>query len=144
MSAKTGIRKIEDIDGGVIAWLYPGGADLDDVLLAIARYDECSRDEWWEMTGHRTEGPEPAKPEAPWTDESADAWRYYCDHCPPYIASLDEEFPTHFAYVSGEILDVGYYRRMPWCHCGEDHGWHYEPSRPGRGASLAVVVGGAS
>lgn len=144
MSPRYGIRKIEDIEGGVIAWLYPGGADLDEVLLEIAWYDDYSQDEWWATTAHITAGPYPKPPDGEWSDETAAAWREYGSHIPPMVITLDEEFPTRLARVTGEILDVGYYRKMPWCHCGEDHGWHYEPSGPGPGAMLAVVVGGAA
>lgn len=144
MTARTGIRKIEHIEGGVIAWLYPGGADLDEVLVEIARFDEYSQEEWWDFDDVRAEGPDPAQPEALYSDETASAWRHYWDHRAPYVSRLEEEHPTRLTYVSGEVYDVGYYRRLPWCTCGEDHAWHYEPAQPGPGAMLAVVVGGAA
>ena len=109
---RTGIRKIEQIEGGHIAWLHPGGADLDEVMLAIAREQGEGMVEWEDLD-----------------------WR---------TGELREDFPTATLPTYGEREPrVGYYRRMPWCFCGEGHSWHFEESRPGPGAMLAVQVGGA-
>lgn len=134
---RYGIRKIEDIEGGVIAWLHPGGADLDDVLVEIARY-QASEDhiEWWDMRPVAVEGPSLPLPDGDYLSNPA-AWQAYWDHRPRYMSRLGDEFPTRLSIQP----DVGYYRRMPWCHCGNDeHTWHFEAANPGPGASLAVLV----
>lgn len=144
MAKQTGIRKIEDIDGGVMAWLHPGDADLDDVLLVLARHlnDAEPLDGWTETTFvPRSEHPDIAAGDR--TDEewatyfaACDAWRAAADH------RIDEDHPTGKVFPTHtDEVEVGYYRRMPWCHCGEGHTWHYEPTTgPGPGACLAVVV----
>jgi hypothetical protein len=144
MSARTGIRKIEDIEGGHIVWLHPGGADLDEVMVAVAAQQE--RDgivEWRDTTPVPRLGPSLALPPAEYDDHKAE-WDLYWAHLPGYEYQLVEEFPTSVLSTYGDREPrVGYYRRMPWCHCGEGHGWHFEESAPGPGASLAVLVGGA-
>lgn len=140
---RTGIRKIEPIEGGHIAWLYPGGADLDGVLLAVAAEQAADGTvEWWDSTPVPREGPYPPLPPTPYDEHPAE-WDAYWDHQPGFDHQLAEERPTEVlpTYGSREPT-VGYFRRMPWCHCGEGHGWHFEESRPGPGASLAVLVGG--
>jgi hypothetical protein len=136
---RYGIRRIEGLDGGVVAWLHPGGADLDEVMVALARHlaDEDIV-EWWAISSAYTLGPKPQAPEGLPNDGETErlAWETYRRHLPPIITTLDEEFPTS---THGN-LDVGWYRRFPWCTCGEEHAWHIEPSAPGRGASLAVVL----
>lgn len=100
---RTGVRLIEEVEGGAIAWLYPGGADLDDVLLLLAAYQ-------------------------------SDTWR------DPYDPYLPDDGPT-FLPTTGKDgqVQAGYYRRFPWCHCGEGHAAHYESvNRPGPGAMLGV------
>lgn len=136
----TGIRSIEDVEGGLIAWLY-GPTDLDDVLLELVRQYEAEHEPAGVATSlHRAIGPEPCVPGPFDADdpENQAAWQAYRDHLPPLIAVIDEDLSTMLP--GGEIVDVGYYRRMPWCHCGDGHAWHFEPSGPGPGASLAVVV----
>lgn len=113
MSPRYGIRKIEPIDGGHIAWLYPGGADLDDVLLALAAVQAAEDLVEWTVTT--------------WEGNA-----------------IEDDRPTYLAATYGDRHpEVGYYRRLPWCTCGEEHTWHYEPSAPGPGAMLAVIAGGA-
>lgn len=136
----TGIRRIEDVEGGVIAWLY-GPTDLDAVMLEMVReYEQENEPAGVAISRHRTLGPDPRMPAEVDHDDAANlaAWNAYWDHLPPYVGVIDEDLPT--GMPGGEALDVGYYRRMPWCHCGDGHGWHFEPSSPGRGASLAVLV----
>lgn len=91
---KTGIRSIEPLEDGAIAWLHPGGADLDEVLV-----------EYMIQEGNWVLG-----------------------------EILEADDPT----VLPAEVSVGYYRRMPWCHCGDSHLWHVEDSEPGRGASLGI------
>ena len=144
MGARTryGIRKIEPVEGGLIAWLHPGGADIDEVLLEVAR-EWSTEEDWTDREGIRSEGPDPEQPAQPW-EGNEEAWSHYLAHRPPYVWRIREDHPTRLldTYGSREP-SVGYYRRMPWCHCGEDHTWHFEESTPGPGASLAVLVGGA-
>jgi hypothetical protein len=66
------------------------------------------------------------------------AWQAYHDHCPPYVGQIDEDIATAIEGVSE--VEVGWFRRFPWCTCGEGHSWHFEQSARGRGASLAVLV----
>lgn len=76
--------------------------------------------------------------------EAPHQWEDYLRHLPAWVTTIEDDRPTYVADTYGSREpEVGYYRRLPWCTCGEDHTWHYEPSQPGRGASLAVVVGGA-
>ena len=136
---RYGVRKVEHIEGGVIAWLHPGGADLDDVLLAIAAYQAAEDDvEWWTTRPVRREGPDPVMPTTAEYAADPAGWAAYWAHQAGYAYLLDEEHPTTLG-IAGEPF-VGYYRRLPWCHCGDGHDWHYEESAPGPGASLAVVV----
>ena len=100
---RTGVRKIEDIEGGAVAWLHPGGADLDDALLALVEHER-----------HDDEG-----------SALEEAW--------------EDDEPTDLPCDTYD-LRVGYYRRLPWCPCGEGHTWHIEPADgPGRGVMLAVT-----
>jgi hypothetical protein len=139
---KTGIRKIEDVDGGVIAWLY-GATDLDDVLLDLVRvYEQDHDDAGVAISYHPSIGPRLPMPQGDpavrFNDEDQAAWDAYWAHVPPYVGSIDEDIPT--AMDGGAEITVDWFRRFPWCTCGEGHGWHYEQSNPGRGASLAVLV----
>lgn len=137
---RTGVRKVEPIDGGLIAWLYPGGADLDDVLLQLAT--EPGADEpWVAIRHHRGHGPDPEIPAASYGEDPG-AWDDYWRFCPAVVRTFDEEWAT--SLPGPTEVHVAYYRKVPWCHCGEGHSWHYEYAGDGprRGAALAVVVGG--
>ena len=130
-----------DVEGGLLAWLY-GETDLDDVLLALLRGYEQEHDEASvAISYHPTIGPALDMPQGDPSKEAEfdqDAWNAYFKHLPPYVGSIDEDIPTSFGDAT---VDVGWFRRMPWCNCGEGHSWHYENAAgPGRGASLAVLV----
>lgn len=141
---KSGIRRVDDLyNGGRLVWLY-GETDLDDVLLELAR----TNDETW------TETQNVVRPGAAWPndrsraiiaaaqrDEYMAVWGREFDAA--HVTVIVEDHPTDLYGAQDPELDVGWFRRMPWCHCGEDHAWHWEPATPGtRGASLAVVVSG--
>lgn len=138
----SGIRRIDQVDGGVIAWLY-GETDLDDVMLTLAKcvaYEQGYLDGWTE-TLFVEPGPRP-RLDAALGDE--EAWAAYCAALDEWRAGgrdrIVEDHPTGHVFDGAEIV-VGWYRRMPWCPCPEEHDWHYEPAAgPGRGASLAVLV----
>jgi hypothetical protein len=140
---KTGIRRIDDVNGGVIAWLY-GETDLDDVMLALAKHlnDSEPCDGWLDQQWVEAY-PYPAAPhglllsDPAWDAHliEADAWRA----AGTYV--LRAEHPTSEVFHSApREAEVGWFRRFPWCPCGEGHGWHYAQSNPGPGASLAVLV----
>lgn len=137
-----GVRRIDAIDGGVIAWLY-GETDLDAVLLVLAAHLETLDDSWTERGWREPDGvPEPVVPTAPLTDP---AWNVWDTEWAAYRSAGDygivEDHPTGFVFHGApREVEVGWFRRFPWCNCGEDHAWHYEQSNPGRGASLAVLV----
>lgn len=139
---RTGFRRIDIIDGGLIAWLN-GEPDLDTVMLDIVTEFERQYDGGGvEISLHPTHGPEPEMPTGdPTKRDEYDhaAWEAYFAHLPPRVGQIDEDIPTSFDQAPAEV-QVGWFRRYPWCHCGEDHAWHFEDSAPGRGASLAVLV----
>lgn len=139
---KTGIRKIEDVEAGAIAWLY-GETDLDDVMVALAKHlDESNPCEWidreWrEAYAYPTGGSDEPFGSPAWEAwlEETRAWQEAGTY------TIRDESPTSAVFFSApREAEVGWFRKFPWCTCGEEHSWHYEPSAPGRGASLAVLV----
>lgn len=137
----TGIRRIENVEGGVIAWLY-GETDLDAVLLELVRVCEEEGDLGGvEISYHPALGPYPCMPDndpSNLDEYDPTVWEAYHSHVPPFVGRIDEDIAT--AFPDGSSVNVGWFRRFPWCTCGEGHAWHYEESAPGRGASLAVLV----
>lgn len=141
---RSGVRRVDDLsNGGRIVWLY-GETDLDDVLLELAR----TNDETW------TETQNVVRPGAEWPNDRSrtilagatdgdglEAWGREFDAA--HVTVIIEDHPTSLCGSHDPELDVGWFRRMPWCHCGEGHDWHWESATPHtRGASLAVVVNG--
>lgn len=138
---KTGIRRIDNLEGGAIAWLY-GETDLDDVVLALAHHlGQENPSSWYDLDWHEAY-PYPTAPAGPPLGPAWDAWD--AEHRAWRAAgthTLRAEYDTSEVFCGAPAeVEVGWFRRYPWCTCGGEHSWHYEASAPGRGASLAVLV----
>ncbi len=145
---KTGIRRIDTVEGGLIAWLY-GPTDLDDVMLALVQRMAEGQDggsTWVDIDRRLRPGavaPDFVHVDADAPDEQVNAaWeRWRQESAAAHVSVLVEEFPTSHIFAGVETY-VGWYRRFPWCNCGwDEHSWHYDRAAgPGRGASLAVEL----
>lgn len=144
----TGIRRIDALEGGLLACLY-GPTDLDDVLLAMVQelaMSEDGQESWIAKTWHEPDFAFPVAPDAPIGNDAA--WKPWQEACDLWRKAgrwtIDEEHETG-AILEGYEVEAGWYRKTP-CPpqmCGE-HSWHWHHANEGdHAAFLGVLLSGS-